>query len=61
MKAYNNYALNACYLLNKQAKSKLMGGVALTSGLTIPSSGGTTTPEGHPIPKAPVPESDPDI
>ena len=61
MKMYNNHALKACHVLNKQAKSKVRGGLQGKGGTTQPSSGGTTTPEGHPIPKAPIPEADPDI
>jgi len=61
MKTYNCHALKACHLLNKQAKSNLMGGMQGKSGTTQPGSGGTTTQEGHPVPKAPTPAPDPDI
>jgi len=61
MKMYNSHAFKACHVLNKQAKSKVMGGLQGKGGTTQPSSGGTTTPTGDPVPKRPTPDPDPDF
>jgi len=58
----NKLCILAASRLSPNQSALVLGGTGGTVGQTEPTNGGgTTNPEGDPIPKRPMPEPDPDF